>query len=98
MQAAFGRQIRIGDARHVDGVAGDLLGVALSELGSISLRGNPLAPVLDRPAVLGQERGVAVSAAEGAADVGIAGPVEAAAADEAGGRGEDRTRFDELHG
>src|SRR5437870_11941263 len=68
------------------------------QLDGVALGLEPLAPVLLGPAILRQEHGVAIGAAERAAQVRIARPVEPAALDEAGGGAEDRVCVDDLHG
>ena len=78
-------QIGIGHARQVNGLARDPARLLSGEFNRVRLGDEPLAPVLDRPAILGQERGVAIGAAERATDIGIARPVKAAAQDEASG-------------
>ena len=88
-QAALGRQIGVRHAGHINGLAGEFGPLLAGQLDRVDLGLKPFAPVLLRPAALGQEHRVTVGAAEGAAHVGIAGPVEAAPADIAGGRAED---------
>src|SRR5579871_3486166 len=76
---------------------GDLGSLLAGQLQGVDLGCKPLAPVFARPVVLRQEHGIAIDAAIGAADVGVACPVEAAATDEAGRGTEDRAGIDLLH-
>jgi len=96
-QGTLHRLVRIGDARHVNGLAGGPGRLPPRQFHGVGLHLEPPPPVLTGPAVLRQEHGVAIPAAEGAADIRVAGPVESAPLDETGRRREDRPGLREFH-
>src|SRR5262245_2056152 len=67
------------------------------EFDGIGLCLEPFAPVFARPTVLRQEHGIAISAAERAAEIRVTRPVEAAALDVTGGGTEDGTGDNTIH-
>src|SRR3954453_10835443 len=81
----------------VDALPRYFLSLLARQLDGVDLRRQPLAPVLARPAVLGQKRRITGGAAKGAAHVRVARPVEAAALDEAGRGAEDARGVDLFH-
>src|SRR5262249_53474729 len=95
--APFRRKIGVGHRRDVNGLSRHFGGLLPGHFHGVGLRLKPLAPVLARPAVLRQERGITVDAAERTADKRVASPVEAASENEAGRGAEYRTGVNLFH-
>src|SRR6185312_6817598 len=85
-QAAFEWDVGIGYAGHVERLASEFAGLLARKFDSVDLGRDPLAPVLDGAAILRQKGSVAVTASEGATEIGVARPLKAATSDKAGGR------------